>query len=166
MRIESRHLNLVAFGRFIEESMDGYFNGQGVSLVKEKMVELLELDAHRPDLITPTIGTTFFAPYTVSDMEGGMVYGDGSSVCFTSGDNDAPRFGDVDCYGYSISKTEEGWLIQSARCATVTTGPCSCHYMELIVEVPASDELIERMMNAIKPFIGSPSLTNSSSVRT
>ena len=143
--------DLNGFQSFLQSNLEGLFVGPAaLSISPENHIDFRDADEHPLDLGKALSGARFFLPFTSPDAEGGMVHGDGSQVHF---DDPDILFGDADCIGYVLTRTENHWLIEQGLCSYCSIGPCCCHYHELVMEIPSSKELVNRMDQALNQFI-------------
>ena len=148
-KVQIALFDLNGFQSFLQSNLEGLFDGPiALSVSTENHIDFR--DEPSPDLDMASSGTRFFLPFTSPDAEGGMAYGDGSQVHF---DDPDILFSDADCIGYVLTRTENHWLIEQGLCSYCSIGPCCCHYHELVMEIPASKELVNRMDQALNQFI-------------
>lgn len=150
-KVELTTFQLKGFESYLQNNLAGLFDGPiALFITPESHIDFEDPDSPAPDLENAPAGARFFLPFTSPDAEGGMVYGDGSHVLF---DNSETMFGDADCIGFVLTRTENHWMIEAGLCSYCSIGPCCCHYYELDMEVPPSKELMNRMEQALNPFI-------------
>lgn len=150
-KVELTSFQLKGFESYLQSNLGGLFDGPiALFITPESHIDFGDPDSPSPDLENAPAGARFFLPFTSPDAEGGMVYGDGSHVLF---DDSETIFGDADCIGFVLTRTENHWMLEAGLCSYCSIGPCCCHYHELDMKVPPSKELINRMEQALNPFI-------------
>ena len=151
MKMTTTGMDFEGFIEAIQGTME-IFRGEVAMPLDENIIRFQDADGPEINLSQIEAGKSFFVLFTGPDTEGGMVYGDGSPVTFDV-DNDDNNFGSYDFYGFKIERAASSWIIESARCEAIMTGPCCCHFSQAVIEVPQSTELIHKMRKAISPYI-------------
>jgi hypothetical protein len=136
----------------LESDMSGLFNGHVAGYIDRGRVCFVEEYEPDPDVEQMLDEHQLFLPFTSPDSMGGMVYDDGSPVCFERDLKEEP-FEECDCYGYLVSREAGEYFVESGLCTLNTIGSCSRHHFTVARVRPDSEELWGKMETYLNRFI-------------